>query len=66
MQYTENYAMSKPESSDRFMIDTLNSNFDLLDGLFGGLKIAEPLTQSEYNAMEQHDERTIYIVLPDE
>ena len=66
MQYTENYAMSKPEQNDRFMIDTLNSNFDLMDGLFGGLKIAEPLTQSEYNAMEQHDERTIYIVLPDE
>jgi len=66
MQYTSNYGLSKPESSDRYLIDVLNSNADLLDALFGGIRIAPPMTQAQYDAMESHNASTLYIVLDTE
>ena len=65
MQYTENYGLSKPESSDRYLIDALNSNADLLDALFGGIRIAA-VTRAQYDAMESHNASTLYIVLDTE
>ena len=65
MQYTSNYGLSKPESSDRYLIDVLNSNADLLDALFGGIRIAA-VTRAQYDAMESHNASTLYIVLDTE
>jgi hypothetical protein len=65
MNYTTNYSMKKPASTDRFLVSDLNENFDTLDGLFGGIRIAAPLTQSQYDGMQSHDPGTLYLVKPD-
>ena len=63
MQYTENYGLKKPAAADRFLVSDMNENLDLLDGLFGGIRFAEPMTQAQYDAMERHDAKTLYFVL---
>jgi len=61
MNYTTNYGLKKPESTDRFLVGTLNDNADTLDGLFGGVRIAVK-TRAEYDAMVTHDQNTLYLV----
>ncbi len=61
MNYTTNYGLKKPESTDRFLVGTLSDNADTLDGLFGGVRIAVK-TRAEYDAMVTHDPNTLYLV----
>lgn len=61
MNYTTNYGLKKPESTDRFLVGTLNDNADTIDGLFGGVRIAVK-TRAEYDAMVTHDPNTLYLV----
>lgn len=61
MNYTTNYGLKKPESTDRFLVGTLNDNADTIDSLFGGIRIAVK-TRAEYDAMVSHDPNTLYLV----
>ena len=61
MNYTTNYGLKKPESTDRFLVGTLNDNADTIDSLFDGIRIAVK-TRAEYDAMVTHDPDTLYLV----
>lgn len=63
MTHTTNYNLNKFESTDTVQnaVDALNSNMDIIDNAFGGMKLCK-LTQTEYDALTVKDSNTLYTV----
>ena len=64
MTNTDNYELNLCESTDKFgtvLPTKINENFSILDNALGGFGFSK-CTQTEYDAMETHGEKTLYFV----